>query len=146
MQYRDRNADFRGDDVTHSPRISHYESNSHDRCRMVLTQVEPVDTLRQTFRYIFYTAANTKVRYSPEQLPSWLHLKLSMINSMSEPISKVWSTTYGGEADCYVRHQFLDTDDADFKDIGWRCYKDTYVIVMTTKQLKEIDSGKREES
>jgi hypothetical protein len=45
-----------------------------------------------------------------------------------------------------VRHQFLDDGESDFKDIGWRVYANTYVIVMTDKQLKEIESGKREES
>ncbi len=143
MHYRDRNSSIGGEDVKLSP-VTHFNSNN-EGCRMVLMQVDSVDTLRQFPRYKIYINLNTTRFISSEDLPAWLHLKYAMINAVSIPIENPWSVDIS-EADCYVRHQFLDDDDADFKDIGWRCYKDTYVIVMTDKQLKEIDSGKREES
>ena len=144
MRYRNTDSSLGRENVKLSPRPSHFNSNN-ERCRMVLTQVDPVDTFRQSPRYTIYTDTNTTRYISPEDLPAWLHLKYAMINAVSIPIENPWSVDIS-EADCYVRHQFLDDGESDFKDIGWRVHADTYVIVMTDKQLKEIESGKREES
>tara|TARA_R110002012_G_scaffold3562_8_gene16666 strand:- start:2224 stop:2652 length:429 start_codon:yes stop_codon:yes gene_type:complete len=142
MHYRDRNSSIGGEDVKLSP-VTHFNSNN-EGCRMVLMQIDSVDTLRQFPRYKIYINLNTTRFISSEDLPAWLHLKLTMINAISTPI-KFWLENYS-EADFYVHHQYLDDGESDFQDIGWRVYTDTYIIVMTDKQLKEIESGKREES
>ena len=126
---------MRTEEIRYSPFKLHGEY-------LVVIQLEPVVNLRQALShspsYNIYIGNNTKRIFQRTTLPTFIQLKLAMINSIPK---EDWNIeqyeNYLFEVDCYA-HRKNFTKNPEFKNIGWCMSDSIYVIVMSEDELSEL--------
>lgn len=105
---------------------------------MVFTEVDNVETSRHTIKYTFHTSPTTKVFFNEENLPSFLRLKFTMIQTLPPDLYSD-SNTAVFEADCYIHNRYIG-DYSEFKKIGWQVSPNIYVIVMNKDEMYKLEN------
>tara|TARA_R110000744_G_scaffold231908_1_gene349997 strand:- start:53 stop:505 length:453 start_codon:yes stop_codon:yes gene_type:complete len=110
---------------------------------MVLVLVDVVANLRpnldnEFLKYNLYIGSNSKRIFSPSSLPSFIQLKLTMINAI--PKDK-WNGYFDSdnffEENCYSYKRFTQHN-PEFKHIGWQVSDSIYVIVLDEDELAQL--------
>ena len=123
---------MRTEEILHSPYP--FQDNY-----MVILEMDNVShTIHSSSQYNFYVGDNTKRIYAENKLPTFIKLKLAMINSISK---KDWNSFKYDEAfielDCYTHNKYI-RNNPEFKDIGWCVSDSIYVIIMSEDELSEL--------
>ena len=88
--------------------------------------------------YNFYVGNNTKRIYAKNKLPTFIKLKLAMINSIpKEDWDSFKHDDTFNELDCYLPANYTENN-PEFKNIGWCVSDSIYVIVMSEDELSEL--------
>ena len=123
---------MRTEEILHSPYP--FQDNY-----MVILEMEIVATsLQNSPQYNFYVGNNTKRIYAENKLPTFIKLKLAMINSIPKENWKSfeYDDTFT-ELDCYIPPKYI-TYNPEFKNIGWCVSDSIYVIIMSEDELSEL--------
>ena len=123
---------MRTEEILHSPYP--FQDNY-----MVILEMDNVShTIHSSSQYNFYVGNNTKRIFSPSSLPSFIQLKLAMINSISR---KDWNSFRHDdtfiELDCYTHNRYIKNN-PEFKHIGWCVSDSIYVIIVSEDELSEL--------
>jgi len=123
---------MRTEEILHSP------YPFQDNYMVVLEMDTVVDSRRKTPQYNFYVGNNTKRIFQHTTLPTFIKLKLAMVNSFSK---KDWNSfkhddTFT-ELDFYTHYRYTKNN-PEFKHIGWCVSDSIYVIVMSEDELSEL--------
>jgi len=124
---------MRTEEIVYSPRP--FLNHQH----LVLLEMGIVSkSIHSLPQYNFYVGDNTKRIFSPSSLPSFIQLKLAMINSIPK---EDWNSFRHDETfleiDCYVYYRYTKNN-PEFKHIGWCVSDNIYVIVMSEDELSEL--------
>tara|TARA_R110002072_G_scaffold296055_1_gene467423 strand:+ start:181 stop:621 length:441 start_codon:yes stop_codon:yes gene_type:complete len=124
---------MRTEEIVYSPRP--FLNHQH----LVLLEMGIVSkSIHSLPQYNLYVGNNTKRIFLPSSLPSFIQLKLAMINSIPK---EDWNLFRHDETfleiDCYIYHRYTKNN-PEFKHIGWCVSDSIYVIVMSEDELSEL--------